>query len=84
MEPPVSSPNEMAQREAAMAAPEPLLDPPASRRRFHGFRTISTVLVSVAHAGSELRHVQLAQKYGPGALGPGDDRRVFNRYVVLA
>ena len=36
MEPPVSSPKEVAQRKAAVAAPEPLLDVPGFRDRSQG------------------------------------------------
>ena len=38
MEPPVSSPRDVAHRKAAVAAPEPPLDPPVRRSRFHGLR----------------------------------------------
>ena len=38
IEPPVSSPSDVAQRNAAVAAPEPLLDVPALRERSHGLR----------------------------------------------
>ena len=38
IEPPVSSASDPAQRPAATAMPEPVLDPPASCSRFHGLR----------------------------------------------
>ena len=38
MEPPVSSPRDMAHIDAAMAIAEPLLEPRVSRSRSHGFR----------------------------------------------
>ena len=38
MEPPVSEPSVAAQRLAAMAAPEPPLDPPVTQSVFHGLR----------------------------------------------
>ena len=38
IEPPVSEPREPAQRPAARAAPDPLLDPPGMCSRFHGLR----------------------------------------------
>src|SRR5919201_151368 len=37
-EPPVSSPREVAHRKAAVAPPEPLLEPPVYRSRSHGLR----------------------------------------------
>src|ERR687895_2229659 len=38
MEPPVSSPREVAQRKVAVAAPEPVLEVPGLRSRSHGLR----------------------------------------------
>ena len=40
MEPPVSSPSELAQRKAAVAAPEPLLDAPEDISRSQGLRGV--------------------------------------------
>ena len=40
MEPPVSSPREVAQRKAPAAAAEPLLDPPVYMSRFQGLRAL--------------------------------------------
>ena len=37
-DPPVSSPKDAAHRKAAVAAPEPLLEPPVERLRSQGFR----------------------------------------------
>ena len=37
MEPPVSSPKEVAHRKAAVAAPEPLLEVPGLRDKSQGF-----------------------------------------------
>ena len=44
MEPPVSSPSAMAHSDAAMATPEPVLEPPGKRSRSHGLRTGSRCL----------------------------------------
>jgi hypothetical protein len=38
MDPPVSSPREVAHKKAAVAAPDPLLDVPGFRDKSHGFR----------------------------------------------
>ena len=38
IEPPVSSHNDVAHRKAAVADPEPALDPPVNRSRSHGLR----------------------------------------------
>jgi hypothetical protein len=40
MDPPVSSPREVAHKKAALAAPEPLLEPPADMSRFQGLRGV--------------------------------------------
>ena len=40
MEPAVSSPREVAHKKAAVAAAEPLLDPPALISRFQGLRGV--------------------------------------------
>src|SRR5262245_62372831 len=40
-EPPVSSPREVAHVKAAVAPPEPLLEPPVNRSRSQGLRAVS-------------------------------------------
>ena len=81
MEPPVSSPSEVAQRKPAVAAPEPPLDPPVRRSRFHGFRGGLNRSKPAPHG--ELGHVRLPKKHRSRPFQVGDDGGVLFRDKVL-
>ena len=80
IEPPVSSPSEVAQRKAAVAAPDPPLDPPAELFRSQGLRGVLNRCVNPVIANS-LRLV-LPSSTAPAVLQPGDHCGIVVRHEV--
>ena len=59
---------------AAVAPPEPLLEPPVNRSRSQGLRAVANAGQT---GGAELGHIELAQENGPRRFQLGDHRGVF-------
>ena len=74
-EPPVSSPREVAHRKAAVAPPEPLLEPPVNRSRSQGLRAVSNAWDKLVVPNSVI--LSLLQENGPRRFQLGDHRGVF-------
>ena len=70
----MSSPKDVEHMKAAVAEPDPALEPPVNRSRFQG---IPVVPEALGDADGELRHVGLAQHDGPGLFQVGDGRCVL-------
>ena len=76
MEPPVSSPRDVAHRNAAVAAPEPLLDVPGFLEVSPGITRGAMRMMEYLRHGI-LAHVQLAQEHRSRGLEVGHDRGVL-------
>src|SRR4029450_781458 len=71
-EPPVSSPREVAHMKAAVAPPEPLLEPPVNRSRSQGFRAVSRAWDKLVVPNSVI--LSLPRRMAPADLGLSQDR----------
>ena len=80
MEPPVSSPRDVAQRKAAVAAPEPLLEVPGFLAAVPGISGRAPMMID-AVAGGEFAHVELAEQDCAGVFEVGDYGCVVIGYV---
>ena len=80
MEPPESEPQAPAQRPAATATPEPLLDHPGARSRFQGIAGFFAESGGTGHR--ELAHGELSEENRPGGSEAGADGAVVFRYPV--
>ena len=65
-EPPVSSPREVAHRKAAVAPPEPLLEPPVNRSRSQGLRAVSNAWDKLVVPNSVI--LSLPRRMAPAAF----------------
>ena len=80
MEPPVSLPVVMVHWPAAVAEPEPPLEPPLTPLGVPGVVHMAVVGVLAGGAIGELVHIQLAQQDGPGLAESGGHSAVLGGY----